>query len=1129
MTRVTQSVQGQWATGRILALFCLVTSLAAPLAGGEPPPADAARRAEFQERGRLWQQAQQLRAAGKTAEAIAAGEAMLAIERKLYPQPAEDFAISLDWLGDAELGRESFPQAEKRFREALDIRTAVFGAEHWKVTDARLKVERAQLLARLSPQDRQDLRAADAADSQRYALERAGKYSAAIAPAEKCRDIRLRILGAADRDSAWAVDRLATMHQYSGDLARAVPLFLQALEIRKAALGEKHPGYASSLNNLAELYRAMGDYARAEPLYRQALDIDKAALGEKHPDYATDLNNLASLYDSMGDYARAEPLYRQALEIKKGALGDKHPSYATSLNNLAELYRSMGDYARAEPLYRQALEIKKAALGDKHPSYASGLNNLAMLYDSMGDYAQAEPLYRQALEIKKGALGDKHPSYATSLNNLAELYRSMGDYARAEPLYRQALEIDKAALGDKHPGFATDLNNLALLYDSMGDYARAEPLYRQASDIDKTALGNKHPHYATSLNNLAELYRSMGDYARAEPLYRQALEIDKAALGDKHPGYAIHLNNLAVLELALGRPGEAEKHAKQAVAIQRQSLDLAGAVQSERQQLAMTGGVRFYLDSYLAAALAAGTPPGDIYAEAAAWKGAVSAQQQQMRAREHALAADPKSEFARLFAQLDQHSRKLAALYRYTPKPEEAEKFRQATRTLAESVEALQQQLSGLDPDFHRAWAERSLSSDTLRKALPAGAALVDLLEYDHYIPPPMPGEKQRWERRYLAFVLRNDRPVACTPLGPAAPINELVETWRAGFGRLPTAAGKLPGDELGKLVWQPLAAELAGVKIVLISPDGALAQLPWAALPGEKPGTFLIEQRQLAVVPVPQMLPELLKATPPPGAPASLFLAGDIDYGGDPGTSTDKLASRAAAARRRDGSVQFVGLEAAQGELASIRDWYEQAAGAGDVKALRRRNATESAFRDQAPRHPWLHLITHGYFASGQPSDSQKREPTDPGLLSGLAFAGANRPPADGKDDGILTALEVAALDLSKVDTVVLSACETGLGQSAGGEGLLGLQRAFQVAGAKTVVASLWKVPDAATSRLMQRFYKNMWDRKLGRLAALQEAQVFMIHDQASRGLVPEHREADDSLLPPQYWAAFALSGDWR
>jgi hypothetical protein len=166
--------------------------------------------------------------------------------------------------------------------------------------------------------------------------------------------------------------------------------------------------------------------------------------------------------------------------------------------------------------------------------------------------------------------------------------------------------------------------------------------------------------------------------------------------------------------------------------------------------------------------------------------------------------------------------------------------------------------------------------------------------------------------------------------------------------------------------------------------------------------------------------------------------------------------------------------------------------------------------------------------------------EPANPGLLSGLVFAGANTPPAEGKDDGILTAAEVSSLDLSKVDTVVLSACETGLGQVAGGEGLLGLQRSFQVAGAKTVVASLWKVPDAATSTLMQRFYDNLWDKKMGKLAALREAQIFLIHEQGkgddpkrdkgNRGLtLLSDQPADAGALSPFYWAAFVLSGDWR
>jgi CHAT domain-containing protein len=149
--------------------------------------------------------------------------------------------------------------------------------------------------------------------------------------------------------------------------------------------------------------------------------------------------------------------------------------------------------------------------------------------------------------------------------------------------------------------------------------------------------------------------------------------------------------------------------------------------------------------------------------------------------------------------------------------------------------------------------------------------------------------------------------------------------------------------------------------------------------------------------------------------------------------------------------------------------------------------------------------------------------------------IAGANTPPETGKDDGILTTLDVSSLELSKVNTVVLSACETGLGEVAGGEGLLGLQRSFQVAGAKMVVASLRKVPDAATSKLMQRFYENLWDKKMGKLAALREAQIWMLRDDGNRGLnlvSPEKLPTDKAAnagMPPFYWAAFVLSGDWR
>jgi CHAT domain-containing protein len=234
------------------------------------------------------------------------------------------------------------------------------------------------------------------------------------------------------------------------------------------------------------------------------------------------------------------------------------------------------------------------------------------------------------------------------------------------------------------------------------------------------------------------------------------------------------------------------------------------------------------------------------------------------------------------------------------------------------------------------------------------------------------------------------------------------------------------------------------------------------------------------------------------------------------------------------------------------VRDSFEERFPDGRVKVLRKARATEAEVRRQAPKHRYLHFATHGFFAPQElrsalatASRAEGSEAVDlfgrqgvagfhPGLLSGLVLAGANRPVDPAKDDGILTALEVEALDLTGVELATLSACETGLGEAAGGEGLLGLQRAFQVAGARSVMAGLWQVDDKATRDLMTRFYENLWNHKLPKLEALRQAQLWMLKEGAKRGMidpkVPRERlPKDDGRLPPYYWAAFALSGDWR
>jgi CHAT domain-containing protein len=294
-------------------------------------------------------------------------------------------------------------------------------------------------------------------------------------------------------------------------------------------------------------------------------------------------------------------------------------------------------------------------------------------------------------------------------------------------------------------------------------------------------------------------------------------------------------------------------------------------------------------------------------------------------------------------------------------------------------------------------------------------------------------------------------------------------------------------------------------------------------------------------------------------------LVLGDVDYAAEPGRADARFGvSREAilAPPAQNARPSWPRLAATKTEMAAVQQSFKQRFANGSATMLSGADATEAAMRQQAPRHRYLHLATHGFFADPQlrsvllPSEKvldQSQFGRDgfvghhPGLLSGLVLAGANRPPKPDQDDGILTALEVAELDLRGVDLVVLSACETGLGATAGGEGVLGLQRAFQSAGARRVMASLWKVDDQGTAALMALFYHKLWRENQTPLAALREAQLTIYHHPEripqlakERGLnfdalakLPvgpaAPKEPKPARAPVRLWAAFVLSGDWR
>jgi CHAT domain-containing protein len=328
-------------------------------------------------------------------------------------------------------------------------------------------------------------------------------------------------------------------------------------------------------------------------------------------------------------------------------------------------------------------------------------------------------------------------------------------------------------------------------------------------------------------------------------------------------------------------------------------------------------------------------------------------------------------------------------------------------------------------------------------------------------------------------------------------------------------------------------------VKVALVSPDGPLNGLPWAALPGSKDGTFLVHDHAFAVIPVPQLLPELLEArSDPPADPASLVV----------GNANFDAHLRAGQTNRVN---QFPPLPGTNAEARAVHDKFRVAFSGKPAGVLSGDDATKAAFVGRAPSCTHLHVATHGFFlpvvqqedtlspgrllSLAVPLSQGALLLSNPEVRSGLVFAGANF--ADMRQgDAFLTALESSDLDLRRVDLAALSACETGLGKVEEGEGVLGLQRAFQLAGARTAVTSLWKVPDTATEALMTRFYGNLWEKRMRKLEALREAQTWLIreapaHPELLRGGLerPAPQRQEGAPVSPFYWAAFVLSGDWR
>jgi CHAT domain-containing protein/Tfp pilus assembly protein PilF len=874
--------------------------------------------------------------------------------------------------------------------------------------------------------------------------------------------------------------------------------------------------------------------------------MSEAAYGTTHPYVATSLDNLAILQRTTGNYEQARPLYERALKIREVALGPEHPDVAVSLNNLADLLHETGDYSGAKYLYERAIRINEKTRGTEPTKFAGVLDNLAKLLRDMGDYSSALLLHERGLKIREQSLGSEHPDVAISLNNLAEVKRMTGDYAGAAQLYERALKVKIKAVGEDHPDVAGGLDNLASTILALtADHEKAILLYQRALKIKEQSFGPDHPAVATTLNNIANMLFAERNYAAAQKHAERALRINESGLGQDHPDVAKNLVTVALLAWETGDVRQAAASFERAFRLTERHARQALSGLAERQRLAFLRTTEPYLDAYLSLPSTA-VSHSMTYVAVLARKNLVF----RLLAEERAVLTHTVDPTVRQLAERRTRlSQALAGLTFGTAG--DVSSRRKRAEEIEREMEQVEAELSRSSASFRQEQTEAKADTAEVCQALPHGAALLDYVRYHRYTPRqgPQPG---RWTDSYTVFVLRGGHcpEVQRFELGAAEPIDRAAKAFRQALAGGASETQLRPiAQALGALVLpSPVRATVASASTLLVAPDGPLALIPFALLPGEDGLAFLLETRVVATIPSGRDLLRIARKDELGKPAAGLVLVGNPDYGATVARAED------ASAQSRSTSRAGCGLEAAAeftpllGTAEEVRAIASQASARLTGTAVRQaegRAATEAWLSQQITGQRYVHLATHGYFAGegcAPPTTPASRgvvvqarlngEPsgpvgTNPLLLSGVALAGANRraQAKTGADDGILTALEVTGLDLRGTDLVVLSACETGLGTQQTGQELLGLRWAFGMAGAKTLLTSLWKVPDEPTVRLMTKFYGYLWRSEndggpLGKAAALRQAQLDVIKENRARF-------SGDSR--PNDWGAWVLSGDWQ
>jgi CHAT domain-containing protein/tetratricopeptide (TPR) repeat protein len=1056
---------------------------------------------------------------GQNKEAQSLYEKVLPVIKKKETTKSTNYYVTLSNLAAAYHSLQLLIQAEKSCREVASIIEELKGTNNTEYTD---------ILDQLANTVREQGRPKEAEEliTKAYQIKKSfagfdtlaivtsynayGNVYTDLAEFSKAEDYfkqALSLLNPEREDHADWFQNVLRNFGYSyieaGNFSEAKRILLQVLHLQKQKFGADYPENAMVIVTIANAEFQLDEFSEAEKHAKEALELLTRVYGKENFGIARSYEILGLIYHKTGRSKEALNYYLQAININTKVFGQQSRALAYNYSNLGLIYYDLGKFALAELAFNEAYHIQEKIFGPDHSDCALSLANIAVVYLTQSRYADADRVLAIAVNIYKKRGLTNTPNFLKVLNTIALLSTQQGDYDEAKKLFSRILETIKEQDQKNSTILFTVLNNLSLINIQEKKYDSALHYASQAADMAKNFFGDSTMDYIKAMSNLMVANSGSGRLKEAETIFKDLIPLCRQVLGNKASLLNRVYFNGAFLAFKKNDLSSAKKYIDSSNRLLFSSVEQDFLVLSEKEKLEWWNEFKNHFDLQTSILLIENNDPSFLENFA----------NNQLNLKGYVL-NDASLTFRRarqngskeLKEAIDkwETTRRLLSKEQLLP----ADQRKYSLDSLEITANALEKNINILSSEALK-YRKHTNNWKEIQNALSVNEAAIEFLSFRLMTNVYTDSVK------YAALLFTKDNPLPqFIPLCDEAALSYCLKTKESDkqtninslYRSTITSSkntGKFLGDSLYNLIWKPLLPYLKNINTILFAPDGMLHKVAFHALPTPDK-KLLIDNYQLQQF---SSIKQIVNSkSRQPKAINSVFLLGNANF--------NSVITKTTSNNTPNSWSLLPGTEKEVSQL-------KQVFLSKGIQAITKtgNTATEESFKNLDGHSPTIvHLATHGFFLQQAKADSLKKVAiknpfaisNDPLIRSGLVLTGANTAwngqQTETTEDGVLTAFEIAQMDLSNTQLVVLSACETALGDLQGSEGVFGLQRAFKISGVKNLVVSLWQVPDKETVELMTAFYTNL-------LAGKNVRDAFYYAQKEMR-----------SKYSPFYWAAFVL-----